>query len=420
MAWAFSVGNLISRAPAAPAAVSPAAQDSLLPLANLGSGYPDQQGAFQWDDGGAYGADFDLNLLATSSERADAPTGWFDLPNYLAGTPGLPADPPDWATYDGRTALRFFRPIAQDVEVMPGETVEFDVGLELPAGSAATAVRVRVTDLSTGKGWEGTSADTWEADGVVAETSAGSWVDVAEEIAAATSRTERAIYRVILEPVAATFGPTTYAYASVPALFGAVDLAAIIGHNLEADAAVELAPQPSGTPIALTPGQPSMYAVAAAPVLSQVWRLSIAAASGAAPRPVLGEVWLGSARTLLAGSPVLPIGLTESAPGQLVLEAGRKRKEIVPDTAPPVLELELQFKARNDAHYRQIRDEIARLTRFGAEPFLLLPGATFEGAGRAYHGRIEDKVTYSLVSPVDGGSVRSFALPFTESPFASP
>jgi hypothetical protein len=255
----------------------------------------------------------------------------------------------------------------------------------------------------------------------VAETSGGSWLDVAEEIAADAARTERTTYRVIIEPVAGSYGPTTYVYASEPALFAEVDLAAVIGHDLAADATVEFAPYPAGTPVvALAPAQPSMYAVATSPVLAQVWRLSIDVAAGNQPRPILGEVWLGLARTLLAGSPVLPIGLTESAPGQLVLEAGRKRKEVVPDDAREVTELDLQFKARNDAHYRQIRDEIARLTRFGADPLLLLPGPTFEGAGRVYHGRIEDKVAYSLISPVDGGSIRSFALPFTESPFASP
>jgi hypothetical protein len=420
-AWKYGIGNLLSRAPVSPVAVSPAVEDTLLPLANLGSGYPDQRGAFQWRAEGDYEADLDLNLLAASSERTDAPTGWFDLLNYLAGSPGLPAAPPDWGTYAGRSALRLFRPIAQDVEVMPGEAVKLDTGLQLPGASTATGVRVRVVDLSTGKAWEASSTDDWTDDGVAGEqASDDSWLDVAETIAADTARTERTTYRVILEPVAASYGATTYVYVSAPALFAEVDLAAIVGHNLPAGATVELQPQPSGTAIALTPAQPSMYAVATSPVLAQVWRLSIAMPSALLPPPVLGEVWLGTARTLLAGSPVLPIGLTESAPGQLVLEAARKRKEVIPDEAWPAAELDLEFKTRNDAHYRQIRGEIARLTRFGADPLLLLPGPAFEGTGRVYHGRIADKVTYSLVSPVDGGSLRSFALPFTESPFASP
>lgn len=419
MAWRYSVGNLVARAPIAPVAVSPAAEDTLLPLANLGSGYPDQRGALQWRSDGAYEIDFDLSLLAASSERSDAPTGWADLLNSLAGTPGLPANPPDWGTYGGRTALRLFRPSAQDVDVMPGETVRLAVGLQSPGGSSASALRVRVVDLSTGKGWEGGSTDGWVDDGVVAETSSGSWLDVAEEITADPARTERTTYRVILEPVAASYGAGSYVYASAPALFAELDLVAIVGHNLPAGATVELQPQPSGTAIALTPAQPSMYAVATSPALTRVWRLSIAMTSGTDPRPILGEVWVGSARTLLAGSPILPIGLTESAPGQLTLEGARRRKEIVPDTARAVTELDLEFRARNDAAYRQVRDEIARLTRFGADPLLLLPGEAFEGAGRVYHGRIEDKVVYSLVSPVDGGSLRTFALPFVESPFAS-
>lgn len=423
--WRYSVANLLGRAPAPPVAVSPAVADTLLPLANLGNGYPDQRGAFEWRVEGDYEADLDLNLLAASSERADAPTGWWDLLNVLAGTPGLPANPPDWGTYpdeaQGRAALQLFRPVAQDVDVMPGETVKLTVGLQLPVGSGATGVRVRVVDLSTGKGWEGGSTDGWADDGVLAEQAAGgSWLDVAEEITADPDRSERTAYRVILEPVAANYGAGSYVYASAPALFAEVDLAAIIGHELPAGATVELQPQPSGTAIALTPAQPSMYTVAAAPVLAQVWRLSVAMPSASSPRPILGEVWLGKARTLLVGSPVLPIGLTESTPGQVSLEGARKRKEIVPDAARAVAELDLEFRARSDAHYQQIRDEIARLTRFGAEPMLLLPGSAFEGAGRVYHGRIGDSVSYSLVTPTDGGSLRSFALPFVESPFASP
>ncbi len=86
--WRYSVGNLVNRAIAAPAAVSPAAQDPLLPLSNLGSGYPDEQGGLQWRSDGTYAIDFDLNLLADESDSAAAPTGWLDLLNLLAGTPG--------------------------------------------------------------------------------------------------------------------------------------------------------------------------------------------------------------------------------------------------------------------------------------------------------------------------------------------
>jgi hypothetical protein len=429
--WKFAVGNLVARAPAAPAAVSPAAADSLLPLAQLGSGYPDQQGGLQWRADGAYDIDFDLNLLATSSERADAPTGWYDLLNALAGTPGLPANPPDWGTYAGRTALRLFRPVAQDVEVMPGETVKVTGGLYFATASDATGVEIRVIDLTTGQQWEGTGSETdWTDDGVVAlQASPDAWEDFAVEIEADPSHTERRTYRVVVSPLAASFTASTYVYISAnggggsPALFAAVDTAAIIGHNLPAGATVGLVPQPSGTTIVLAMAQPSSYATTVAAQLVQTWRLSIdipAALAPSAPRPILGEVWIGQARTMLVGSPVPTFGGEESAPGQLRVEGPRKRVEVVADAARPVVSLELAFRARDDASFRQMRDEVMRLTRFGADPLLLLPRETFEGAGRVYHGRVEDTLSWSVITPTETGSARSFAMPFLESPFAAP
>jgi hypothetical protein len=418
--WRYAVGNLCRRAAAAPVAVSPAVADSDLPLANLADDYPDTLAGLQWRSDGSYAVDLDLNLLAATSSRADAPTGWLDLLYLLANTPGLPADAPDWGTYDGRTALRCFRPVVQQVDVMPGETVRLSLGVQLPAASDATGVMVRVVDVATGKGWEGGSVEAWADDGVVAQqTSDDTWLDVTADIAADAAWTERRTYRVSIEPIAASYGPTTYAYASSPALFGAVDLAAIIGHNLPAGATVTVTPQPSGTAITLTPAQPSMYAVAGAAQLAQTWRLEIQMPTGVQPRPVMGELWLGSVGTLLAMAPVLPISLMEESPGQLTVEGGRRRLEIVPDTAPPVTTIGLQFKARTDAAYQQIRDGIARLTRFGADPLLLLPGAGFEGTGRLYHGRIENKVTYSRTLPDGPETLRIFTMPMTESPFAS-
>ena len=99
MDWRFGIGNLSARAPAAPVAVSPSVEDSILPLVNLADGFPDTEGGLAWRSDGTYDIDFDLNLLANSSSRADAPTGWADLLNFLAGTPGLPANPPDFASY---------------------------------------------------------------------------------------------------------------------------------------------------------------------------------------------------------------------------------------------------------------------------------------------------------------------------------
>jgi len=427
--WRFSIGNLVSRAANPPVAVAPAAADTLLPLASLGTGYPDQQGGLQWRSDGTYGIDCDLNLLAASSERADAPTGWWDLLNVLAGTPGLPANPPDWGTYAARTALRIFRPVAQDVEVMPGESVRITGSLHLPAASAATGIEVRVIDLATGHQYDGGGA-AWDDDGAI-ETQAvdDTWKDFAVTITADAARAERGSYRVVVSPLAAAYDATTYAYISAnggsgsPALFGEVDAAALVGHNIPVGATVGLVPQPAGTTITLTPAQPSCYAVAVAAQLVQTWRLSVsipAALRPSAPRPVLGEVWIGKARTMLVGSPIPTFGGEESAPGQIRVEGPRKRVEVVADDAAPVLELALVFQARDDASFRQMRDEVMRLTRYGADPLLLLPGEQFEGAGRVYHGRVEDRLAWSIITPLATGSARSFGVPFLESPFASP
>jgi hypothetical protein len=426
--WRFSIGNAVARAAAAPAAVSPATEDALVPLSNLGSGYPDEQGALEWRADGAYEIDFDLNLLATESERVDAPTGWLDLLYTLAGTPGLPANPPDWGAYGGRgTALRLFRPVVQEVDVMPGEQVGLEIGIYWPSGaSGATGVRVRVVDRSTGKGWDGTYG-SWEDGGVLAEqTSANAWLDLAEVVEADPARTERTVYQVVIEPIAASYGATSYVYASAsgaagaPALFPEVDTLALVGHTLPAGAAVSLDPQPSGTSLALVPAQPSCYVVESVPQLAQVWRLSIAMPVGIQPRPVMGEVWIGKARTMLVGSPVLSIGGEDADLGQIMVESAHGRKEVVAREAPPAVKLKLEFKARDDAAFRQVRDEIARLTRFGGEPLLLLPGERFDGEGKVYHGRIEETFSWSVVTPTQTGTVRTFTVPFAESPFAGP
>ena len=203
--WRFSIGSLVSRAANPPVAVAPAAADTLLPLANLGSGYPDQQGGLQWRADGAYDVDFDLNLLAISSARADAPSGWSDLLLDLAGTPGLPADAPSWGNYGGRNpALRLYRPVVQYIDVMPGEAVKLSASIQWPAAAAgATGVRVRVVDGWSGKGWNGSA---WADGGVLdSQTVADTWKDVAEQIDADAARAERSIYQVIIEPIAATF-----------------------------------------------------------------------------------------------------------------------------------------------------------------------------------------------------------------------
>jgi hypothetical protein len=97
--WRFGIGNLVSRAANAPVAVAPAVEDPLLPLVNLGSGYPDEQGGLTWRSDGAYAIDFDLNLLAVSSERADAPA-WGT--NFTPSTAALEpiADPKECGLYN--------------------------------------------------------------------------------------------------------------------------------------------------------------------------------------------------------------------------------------------------------------------------------------------------------------------------------
>lgn len=425
--WKFGVGSLVGRAAIDPAAVAPAAAAALLPLSNLGSGYPDEQGGLQWRSDGTYAIDFDLNLLADESERADAPTGWVDLVNLLSGTPGLPANPADWGNYGARNpALRLFRPVVQEREVMPGEQLALAIGIYRPSGAAGvTGVQVRVVDRSTGKGWDATYG-TWTEDGVVAEqTTSDAWLDVLETIDADPARSERTTYLVIVEPQAAAYGATSYAYASAngaagsPALYAEVDLCAVVGHNLPDDAVVTLDPQPAGTSLTLALAQPSAYVVGVAPQLVQTWRLSIQMPDGVQPRPELGEVWIGTAQTMLIGSPTMPIGGEERAPGQLSLVTAESRREVVPSDKPyPSAELALQFLTGTDSNFQQLRAAVARATRYGADPVLLLPGDDWDGAGRVHHGRVEDRLVWSVITRTSGGSLRSFALPFYESPFA--
>jgi hypothetical protein len=391
--WQFGIGNLARRAPAAPVAVAPAAEDSLLPFTNLANDFPDEQGGFDWRSDGVYDVDFDLNLLAITSSRADAPTGWSDLLLFLAGTPGLPANPPDWGSYGGRTSvLRVFWPSIQDIAVMPGEDLKLKIGLYRPSGAAgATGARVVVTDLWSGKSWDGAA---WVDGGVLAvQTSTDAWSDVDEEITADTGRTERSTYRVTVEPVAAAYDSTSYVYFSLngtngsPALVAEADLVAIIGHNIPDDATVALGAT------AMSPAFPAFWATAAS-VYTQTWRLSIDMPSGNQVRPIVGEVWIGKVRTLLGGSPVLPISITEGDPNQM---------RFTFDTAS----------------YQQARDEVARLTRNGEEPLLLLTSDSFEGAGRLYHGKLGTEVAYSRISPGEAEALRSFGWAFEESPLAA-
>lgn len=426
--WQFGVGNLARRAAAAPVAVTPAVADTVLGLANLADDYPDTLGALQWRADGAYALDFDLNLLVTASSRVDAPTGWADLLLALAGTPGLPANPPDWGNYGGRTpALRIYRPSVQYVDVMPGETVELAVGIHWPAAAAgATGVRVRVVDLWSGLGWEGGSANDWQIDGVALEQlDADAWLDGTITITADPARPERSTYQVIVEPIAAAYDATTYVYASAdgaagsPALYAAVNLCAIVGSNLPLDATVSLDQQPSGTSITLAPATPSFYGVGASPILAQTWRLSIQMPATWHPAPRLGEVWIGTLRSF-GRAPDLPMERSEGDASQVRVEGAGGRLEVLSDGGRAVSAMRLKWMGP-EAEYLVFREELTKLTRWGQEPMLLIPSAAFEGAGVLYHGRLGRQISYSRITAAEAPEAwRSWVFEFVESPFAAP
>ena len=418
--WEFAVGNLVSLAPRAPAAVSPAAEDAELPLEQLGSGYPDEEGALTWRSDGSYAIDFDLNLLAEDSERADAPTGWLDLLNLLGGTPGLPANPPDWGTYGGRAgSLRLYRPVVQEIPVMPGVTVRLDLGIRWPAAAAgATGVRLRVVDPLTGEGWNGSA---WVSGGVVAsQTVADTWLDVLEDVEPDPDRAERTVYQVIVEPIATSFGATSYCYASTPAAYAEVDLAAIIGHTIPGGATVTLAPAGGGgTPIVLTPLQPSFGTVAGTSQLVRTWRLSITMPAGVQPRPVLGEVWIGKVGTFTAQAPILPVTMEDGDPDQVRSEGARRRQEVVGSGGRLPVAFALTWRVVGSAAYRQLRDSIARLTEHGVEPMLLIPSSALNAGAALFHGRLGNEIGYVRETPADLEELVSCSWEFVESPMAA-
>lgn len=412
--WQYSIGNLARRAPADPAPVSPAAEDSLLPLVNLANDFPDEQGGFTWRSDGVYDVDFDLNMLAITSSRADAPTGWRDLLLSLAGTPGLAADVPSYGTFGGRTsALRVYWPSFQEIEVMPDEDLKLNIGLYRPTAAAgATGARVVVTDLWSGKSWNGSA---WADGGVLAvQTTVDTWSDVTEEITADSNRTERSTYRVTVEPVAASYDDTSYVYFSLngangaPALVAEADVMAIIGHNIPDDAVVALGAT------SMTPAFPSFSATDTS-VFTQTWRLSIDMPSGNRVRPIIGEVWIGKLRTFL-NRPQLSLRLTEGDANQIRVEGARGRQEVLSDLGRrPAADLSMGFKISTEASYTQARDEFTRGTKFGAEPLLFLPDSTFEGSGRLFHGRIDNRVSYSRIH----NAWREYKFNFRESPLAA-
>jgi len=410
MAWKYSIGNLAQRAALAPVAVSPSTADSLLPLSKLANGQPDEEASFTWLSTGLYKADLDLNLLAATSTRVDAPTGWRDLLLALAKTPGLPANPPDWGTYGSRTALRCFRPVMQEVEVMPGEDVKLECGLYELAASAATGVQVRVVDTWSGKGWNGSA---WVSGGILdSQSTEDVWKDISEEITADTTRLIASTYQIIFEPIAGTYDATTYVYVSAngaggaPALYGEANLVALIGHNLPTDSTVTVGSE------SLTIRPLSCFAEFTAKFL-RTWRLEIQMPAGNQPRPLLGELWIGGARSLTRG-PDDGISLEEGDANQLRVRGAQGRVDVLSDQAHPTQKLSLSVRTTNDAAYEEYRSTLTRGTRFGADPMLLLPLDAFDGAYRVIHGRVGATIGYAVTR----AGWRSFKLEFAESPFA--
>jgi hypothetical protein len=415
MAWRFAIGNALRRAAASPVASLASVSDTLFPLSALGNGYTDEPARWARNAAGLYAADCDLNFLAATSPRADAPTGWFDFLNLVGGTPGLPANPPDWNTYAARTALRSFRPVAQDVDVMPGEALTVKAGLYLPGTSTATAVRLRVVDLWTGRSYDG-SANAWDdADVYVAEQATlNTWLDFSEPIPADVQRRERTTYRILIEQDAPAFDATSYVYASPIALFPDVSFAAIVGHNIPKDALVTVREVGGGgTALTLLPDVPSFFDTETAQQF-QSWRLRVEMPAGTASfhqRPYVGELWLGSLVDM-TWCPAFPFDLDVEDPGQVRVAGGYGREYVFSDAARELSSMKLQFKTNGDAGYYQIRNWLEGATRHGVDPMIVCPVDTLEG-NVLYHGRLGNAVAYSRKNNLR----REFALTFDETPF---
>jgi hypothetical protein len=301
----------------------------------------------------------------------------------------------------------------QEIDVMPGEDFKLEIGLHWPTAAAgATGARVRVTDTWSGKSWDGTT-DAWTDTGVVAEqTVADAWLDVSETIVADANRLVRSTYRVVIEPVGASYDATSYVYFSMnatsgsPALYAKADMVALLGHNLPVGATVTVGTET----VTVTPV--SCIAEFTAKFL-QTWRLDIAMPAGNQPRPRIGELWIGAARTFLK-KPLPGIAMTEGDQFQLRVEGAQGRMEVLSDQRLPAQKLMLTLKTTGDAPYEQYRSELTRGTKFGKDPMLLIPEDDFDGDDRVIHGRVGQVVAYSVTNK----GWRSFSIEFAESPFA--
>lgn len=411
MAWKLALGNLITRAPAFGVAAG-STEDPYFPLSEVGNGYPDDPARWLWESDGIYSADFDLNLFAQSSARADAPTGWRDLVLTLAGTPGLGANPPEVGTFDTRAdTVKFYGPIFQDIEVMPGEDLLFEGGLRFPAASAATGVEVLVLNLRTGKQWDGV-LNAWNnsADPLGEETVVDTWNDVSEPIV--NDSTERVTYRVILKPVAASYDATTFAYVSTPAITAAQDFVALVGSNLPVGATV--AWDDGAFPRSITPAYPSAFALGTSSS-ARYWSLDVTmpantiALHGA---PFIGELWAGRLVDLVA-CPGYPFDIVEGDIAQVRLQGGLGREFVYSELEFPTRAFKMRFKTTNDSQYEDARDSFLRASRYGADPVILVPVDQLEGAGTLWHGRVGPETTFARV----GLTRRTFEITLRESPF---
>jgi len=426
--WQVAVGNGVFRSAVAPVTFGIPQEDPLYPLSNFGLGQPDT--AARWERIPApaiYAAVIDLNMLAASSPRADAPLGWADFLNAAAGTPGLPANPPVIGSFATRSnVLQFFRPVFQDVPVMPGETVTVSAGIFRPSAGTSVAVKLRVLDLSTGKSWDG-NANAWSINDRFVENQAvvDVWKDFTETIPADPARLVRGNYRVLLEQDSPPHGATTFCYASngtalltngLPAIYPDVDFAAIIGHNIASGSVVTLGPHLGG-PVILTFSPivfPSMFDTVVTASQIQQWRLTITMPQASADfreRPFIGELWLGTIADM-AWCPRFPFDLSPVDSGQVRALGGYGRQSVFSDATRDRHRLKMNFEA-DEAGYLQARDFLEGATRHGADPLLIMPVDTLEGATAIYHARLNNEVLYSRIN----NQRRRYSLVAEEDPF---
>lgn len=409
--WKFAIGNLVTRAGSDPLALG-ATEDPIYPLSKLGNGYPDEVSRFLLETDGVYAATFDLSLFRLTTTRIDAPIGWADLLNAISGTPGLFTFPADRATYFARTnVVRFFRPVYQDIDVMPGEDTEIDFALyrDDAGGSTVTKLGIKVLDLKSGRYFDG-ATDSWTDDptkNAGSTTTVDTWVDITEPIPADPTQAERTTYRVILFNEAPAFDGSSDAYVHDPALYAALDTFAIIGHNLPNGATVTFGALSGDV------AYPSFFGQGS-PVTARNWTLTITYPAGAFPyadRPIIGELWASMLREDMP-CPVFPFDLEVEDIGQVRLTGGRGRLAVWSDSVRPNRTARMRFKD-NQAAYEQSRDNILGATRNGADPMLLLPVEGFEGAGVLFHGRVGVKTTFART----GRNARTYEIELEESPF---